>query len=475
MSARNPEFQRQLWLNWRPSLLAWSVGLVLLVMAMPFALAEPKNLAGALSFTAITGLWIAAALYGSVLAGRSLAEEASQNTWDWQRLSALSPWQMAWGKLLGASIYPWFGGILCAAVVLISGLTATDNPPRVILLLLAAILGGLALHCGLMASRLHTMDANAANNNSSVIKRLFGLFILLQMLPSALFLLIGLRNNESSSDLGSWWGLPLGFSSLCLLMATLGLALGLLALWRSMSTQLMVRTTPWAWALGCTATGLIVAGFFDSSQTSSLWPALVAAVSLLATYFALFTEKNNAMVWRAVAFHTQQGNWRRMLQSLPLWPVSWLLALLFALLYTALAHLSATTAESLSLRALRMGGYQILWMCLLHALRDAGIYLFFAWRNTTRKPIGMALLTYFTLSAILPMFFHRENGQLGLLFEPMFGLRGSEFVEKMEVGAPLIAPLAWLVMAAHLAIVGALLVWRWRQSVQLQQTAMQEP
>ncbi len=42
-----------------------------------------------------------------MLAGRSLAEEASQNTWDWQRLSALSPWQMAWGKLLGATLPAW--------------------------------------------------------------------------------------------------------------------------------------------------------------------------------------------------------------------------------------------------------------------------------------------------------------------------------------------------------------------------------
>ena len=475
MLLKNPEFRRNLWLELSPQRLILMPLVLAVIGALTITLSEAEDMArGLLIVFSVVGAALVGA-WGSFAVLASINSEVAERTWDQQRLSALSPWQMAWGKLLGASIYPWFGGILCAAVVLISGMTATDNPPRVILLLLAAILGGLALHCGLMASRLHTMDANAANNNSSVIKRLFGLFILLQILPSALFLLIGLRNNESSSDLGSWWGLPLGFSSLCLLMATLGLALGLLALWRSMSTQLMVRTTPWAWALGCTATGLIVAGFFDSSQTSSLWPALVAAVSLLATYFALFTEKNNAMVWRAVAFHAQQGNWRRMLQSLPLWPVSWLLALLFALLYTVLAHLSATTAESLSLRILRMGGYQILWMCLLHALRDAGIYLFFAWRNTTRKPIGMALLTYFTLSGILPMFFHRENGQLGLLFEPMYGLRGSDFVEKMEVGAPLIAPLAWLVMAAHLAIVGALLVWRWRQSVQLQQTAMQEP
>ena len=62
MSARNPEFQRQLWLNWRPSLLAWSIGLTLLVMALPLALSEPKNLPGMLSSTAMAGLWFASAL-----------------------------------------------------------------------------------------------------------------------------------------------------------------------------------------------------------------------------------------------------------------------------------------------------------------------------------------------------------------------------------------------------------------------------
>lgn len=95
MSQRNPEFQRQLWLNWRPSLLAWSLGLSLLILALPFALSSAKGLPGTLSMTAIAGLYLAAIIYGSVLAGRSLAEEASQNTWDWQRLSVLTPWQMA--------------------------------------------------------------------------------------------------------------------------------------------------------------------------------------------------------------------------------------------------------------------------------------------------------------------------------------------------------------------------------------------
>ena len=80
MNSLNPEFKRQLWLNWRPSLLAWSLGLSLLVLALPIALSSPNGLPGSLSSTAIAGLWIATSIYGSVLAGRSLAEEASQNT-----------------------------------------------------------------------------------------------------------------------------------------------------------------------------------------------------------------------------------------------------------------------------------------------------------------------------------------------------------------------------------------------------------
>jgi hypothetical protein len=37
----NPEFQRQLWLNWRPSQLGWSLLLTALLMATPLALSSP--------------------------------------------------------------------------------------------------------------------------------------------------------------------------------------------------------------------------------------------------------------------------------------------------------------------------------------------------------------------------------------------------------------------------------------------------
>ena len=62
MSQRNPEFQRQLWLNWRPSLLAWSLGLSLLILALPFALGGRDLHAHPVGWAAAVELDAAAAL-----------------------------------------------------------------------------------------------------------------------------------------------------------------------------------------------------------------------------------------------------------------------------------------------------------------------------------------------------------------------------------------------------------------------------
>src|SRR2546427_5925055 len=77
-------------------------------------LVQPEDRLHALLVAALIGMWIAAAGLGSVLAGRGLNEEAHQHTWDWQRLSALTPWQMAWGKLLGAPLPAWLYMLWCA-------------------------------------------------------------------------------------------------------------------------------------------------------------------------------------------------------------------------------------------------------------------------------------------------------------------------------------------------------------------------
>ena len=460
----NPEFKRNLWLEFSPQRLLLMPLMLALIAALTIFLSEQDNASSNLHlvFSILGGLL--AVGWGSFAVMHSINSEISERTWDQQRLCSLTPWQMAWGKLLGASAYAWYGALLCAAVALVTGLLG-PNPIRAVILLVAAILGTLATHCWLMASRLHTMDVHRVES-SRTVQRLFGIFMLLQILP---VILMAIFQNREDNQLSLWWGIPLGFSSLSLLLAVQALALGLLALWRSMSTQLMVRTTPWAWFTGCAALGFIFAGFADAPRLGWLFPSMICT-ALVASYFALFTEKNNALVWRTVLYHARHRAWLRCLQALPLWPVSWLLALLVTLLYTAYAgtgsHIASDTANAALSQKMGKVLPSMMWMLLLHALRDAGIYLFFAWRNSTRKPAGMALLTYAVLGYILPLFAGVGSGGLAQLFEPLTGFTLRNLYA--ETGF-FFSSLAWLAMCTHVLIVAALLLWRWRSAVALQQ------
>ena len=177
----NPEFKRNLWLEFSPQRLLLMPLMLALIAALTIFLSEQDNASSNLHlvFSILGGLL--AVGWGSFAVMHSINSEISERTWDQQRLCSLTPWQMAWGKLLGASAYAWYGALLCAAVALVTGLLG-PNPIRAVILLVAAILGTLATHCWLMASRLHTMDVHRGES-SRTVQRLFGIFMLLQTLP----------------------------------------------------------------------------------------------------------------------------------------------------------------------------------------------------------------------------------------------------------------------------------------------------
>ena len=156
MLMKNPEFRRNVWLELSPQRLILMPAVLGIIAVLNIYLSSDSRTENGtahallISFSIIGALLVGA--WGSFATLASINSEVAERTWDQQRLSALSPWQMAWGKLLGAGIYPWFGGLICAVIVLVSGITGTDNPPRVVLLLLASILGLLALHCWIMAT-----------------------------------------------------------------------------------------------------------------------------------------------------------------------------------------------------------------------------------------------------------------------------------------------------------------------------------
>ncbi len=268
----NPEFQRQLWLNWRPAQLGWSLLLTALLLATPMVLVQPEDRLHALLVAALIGMWIAAAGLGSVLAGRGLNEEAHQHTWDWQRLSALTPWQMAWGKLLGAPLPAWLYMLWCALAVLA---TSTGQPGGLawgVHAVLQAVLWGLALQAWSMHSVL--MGWGPKEQPARRIRFVLVPLLFVMVLPGPI---LGRLTEQLGREEGRpvlWWSVPLHGRGAIYLFGAIALGLGLLALWRLLCTRLDVRTLPWAWPLGLCVAGLAFGGMhLDAMQLQGPGPA----------------------------------------------------------------------------------------------------------------------------------------------------------------------------------------------------------
>lgn len=413
MSTRNPEFQRQLWLNWRPSLLAWSLGLCLLVLALPVALSAPKNLPGSLSMTALAGLWIAAVIYGSVLAGRSLAEEASQNTWDWQRLSALSPWQMAWGKLLGATLPAWLYVLWFAMASAAIATVWVLEPLQMHHTIALAVLWGLGLQTWAMNSVLMSwgLQDRPVNRRRAALVPLLLLFFI----PGPFISHVYNGMTSSNPEPVLWWGMEVGGLGLAYLAGALVLGLGLLALWRQLCTRLDVRTLPWAWPLGLALTGFFSAGSLDVGATaffsSTAWIAVIGTA-----YVALQHMDQHLRAWRQVQWSVSRQRWREALEALPLWPVSLLLAFAMAalLLFVPYDFEAAITGQLNTFN---------FYLCL-HLLRDCLLLTGFSLlAGRLKSPMTAFVIAWLIFNLVAPLLAYGVAGYAGaMVVQPVFGM-----------------------------------------------------
>ena len=106
----NPELQRNLWLELTPARLLLMTGFVLFLIAI-FSAAPPGFPSSGAVATAL--YYFLVIVWGTRSAGLSVIAEIRERTWDSQKLSAIPPFTLMWGKLFGATSFVWFGGLLC--------------------------------------------------------------------------------------------------------------------------------------------------------------------------------------------------------------------------------------------------------------------------------------------------------------------------------------------------------------------------
>jgi hypothetical protein len=431
----NPEFKRNLWLSFSlHRLIAMPALLALTFLAILFS--QEINVSSRLYEASIALFIFVVWLWGARNANATIVDELRDKTWDQQRMSAINPWTMTWGKLFGSTSYNWYGGLMCLIVIAVSGFSA--GKPDVIATLLSLCAVGILVHAALIALNLHT-----SQTGGRIVQRggLGWLVIIFLFLSSSVFY------SASKTVLISWWDMEVDHANFWLCSALLFAACTTIAAWRVTSNALQVRTLPWAWP----ALALVLTAYFggfnhDTNRIQAL-SIIGLFISVTLTYAALFSEPNTLQLWRKLRMLQARQDWRNWLESLPLWPTTMLLSFIFAIL------IQFAPSDSFP-KQLGIDSSLQSFTLVLMLLRDACILLFFTLAPNSKRALGATMLYLLVLNLLLP-FLASIAGQDSVRYFLL------PFDTKHAPWSGI------LIIAIHAAIAIALVNWRLRNSTQV--------
>ncbi len=341
----NPEFIRNVWLELTPQRLGLMTGglaLAFLAAALPGGLES-----GALSVARWLYLIIVVG-FGTRSAALAVVGEIRDRTWDLQRLSSLSPAQMMWGKLLGSTVYAWYGGVLCLAVIFV-GMAIVRGPfvgglEAAYYLVIGAIAQASAFLASLIAiqRRQHTARLGAF------------VYQLVGIAAAALVALVwsyadpvAVLQADRHIDIVEWWGHE--FDALPFLLVSLAVFAGwiMLACYREIRVELQVRNGPYAWLAFLAFIGLYVAGFdawlprdgfVQTFDQVGLRLALADTTFVVAAYVMVLLEPKDRVHYRWMLERWRAGQLGAAFMSLQAWMMSYIAAFASAVALSIWLH-----------------------------------------------------------------------------------------------------------------------------------------
>ncbi|WP_304175651.1 hypothetical protein [Phenylobacterium aquaticum] len=293
----NPEFQRNLWLEAAPRRAAWAIltlGLIYLAVGM-LAHGDTDRMISALGTAGGAVFFLCALVWGSRAAGQSVLTEIAERTWDFQRLSALSPWAMTWGKLAGATSLAWICGLTGLVFVGLRALTQDGDPWAMLFLPAAALFfQTLSLSLALIGVRKARAEGRAARAGGVLGGLALAIVLLLGVASSS-----GFQRGAGLGGLGAligargevlWWGQAYAAGPFRALATLAFAAWALICAWRLMRLELQMRNTPLIWPLFLVFVATFMGGFAFLQGGWALSLVTGALAVALCAYAAAFSE-----------------------------------------------------------------------------------------------------------------------------------------------------------------------------------------
>jgi hypothetical protein len=431
----NPELRRHWWLEMSPHRRIAAPAVLLLVFALFAAGGDEGDWRERLYGPAAALTFVILFLWGTHQAAESVSEEVRERTWDLQRLSALSPWEMTLGKLLGAPMFAWYAGGMCLATMAFASLAL---PVRVAVgwTVLATVAGAVFVHATALAASLQAVQRETRAS------RRFGAMLLL--LPIFLLMWVGpFVDGREMAKGASWYGMRFERTAFFALSTVAFAAWAVFGAYRGFCRELQVRTRPWAWPAFALFTAAWASGFAPPDVGyGRAFTGVGLLVSLAATYLALFSDPTTAMQVRRLVAARGRGDRRRCLEELPLWPTTLVLAFAFAI---AAPFAFAGIGQWLDVPDWKSVGNFVTRAPLalaLAAARDGAILVFFASAAKPRRVEGATVLYLALLWWVIPGLLSVAGlASVALLVNPF--LTGSGTTAAVVMGAQALLA-AWL-------------------------------
>ena len=298
----NPEFLRQVWLQFSLPRLILTPILLLLGAYAIYTGSDADAAAYNLVSASLSTFAVFIFLFGSYAVAMSVGDEIQEKTWDQQRMSALSPWSMTWGKLFGAASFAWYGGLICL-LIYFSAWQATDNASGLSLRAAAIlILNGVLLHALVLASNLQSLAFAGKPARRSI-----GLLLVIFIISPSLVSLFSSGKHDFA--LLNWWGGAYDIFNFLLASSLLFAFCLLLTATRQMADNLAVRLYPWGWPALAVLLTLYFGGFTDQlplrnylhGASRALFPVFIGlGVSVFMTYLTLFSQPHTPSTWQSL-------------------------------------------------------------------------------------------------------------------------------------------------------------------------------